>query len=101
MCTMLGAAASETQAAQNIVLRIIKGARWYVKNDFIVRDLRVQTKEEFVRTQARRLFDCADEGPVPTLHNLAPLYERPPGGYQLPRDLISKRGQSANVGTIM
>ncbi|GBP71674.1 hypothetical protein EVAR_8280_1 [Eumeta japonica] len=50
---------------------MIAGAGWYVKNYVISRDLRVQTIDEYVRLQTRRLFDCADEGPIPSLHNLA------------------------------
>ncbi|GBP86291.1 Probable RNA-directed DNA polymerase from transposon X-element [Eumeta japonica] len=82
------------QTQQNIVLRMITGAGWYVKNDIIARDLRVQTIEEFVRLHARRLFDCEDEGSILSLYNLAPQYEKPPGGYQLPRDLMSSKPQA-------
>ncbi|GBP21560.1 RNA-directed DNA polymerase from mobile element jockey [Eumeta japonica] len=35
--------------------------------------------EDFVRTQAHRLFDCADGDSISSLHNLVPQYERPPG----------------------
>ncbi|GBO98799.1 hypothetical protein EVAR_73566_1 [Eumeta japonica] len=34
-------------------------------------------------------FDCADEGTMPSFHNLAPQYEGPLSGYQLPQDIIS------------
>ncbi|GBP17475.1 hypothetical protein EVAR_8824_1 [Eumeta japonica] len=84
VCTVLGAAASETPSPTEYCVTNYRVAGWYVKNDVIVRKLRVQTIEEYVRSQARRLFDCADEGPILSLHNLAPQYERPPGGYQFP-----------------
>ncbi|GBP61950.1 hypothetical protein EVAR_45007_1 [Eumeta japonica] len=42
----------------------------------IARDLRVETIEEFVRMLARRTLNRADAGPYPSLHNLAPLYDR-------------------------
>ncbi|GBP76203.1 RNA-directed DNA polymerase from mobile element jockey [Eumeta japonica] len=61
------------QAQQNIALRLIAGAGWYVRNDVIARDLGVETIEEFVRRLTRRAFNRADAGPHPSLHNLAPL----------------------------
>ncbi|GBP30484.1 hypothetical protein EVAR_20937_1 [Eumeta japonica] len=85
------------QTQQNIVLIMIAGAVWYVKNDVIARDLRVETIEEFVTMLARRTFNRADAGPYPSLHNLAPHYDRPTKGYQLPRDLVSK---SPNEGKL-
>ncbi|GBP93605.1 RNA-directed DNA polymerase from mobile element jockey [Eumeta japonica] len=45
--------------------------------------------KEFGRMLARRAFNRADADPYPSLHNLAPHYDRPTG-YQLPRDLVSK-----------
>ncbi|GBP66290.1 hypothetical protein EVAR_41085_1 [Eumeta japonica] len=56
-----------------------RSASWLVRNEFIAKDLRVQSIEDFVRTQARRLC-CAYKGSIPSLHNLAPQYERPFGG---------------------
>ncbi|GBP69383.1 hypothetical protein EVAR_54802_1 [Eumeta japonica] len=38
------------------MLQMIARAGWYVKNDIIARDLRMQTIEEFVRLLARRLL---------------------------------------------
>ncbi|GBP30312.1 RNA-directed DNA polymerase from mobile element jockey [Eumeta japonica] len=78
------------QALQNIVLRLITGPGWYVKNDVIARDLGVETVEEFVRKLTRRAFNRADAGPHPSLHNLAPHLGRPTRGYQLPRDLVTE-----------
>ncbi|GBP31070.1 RNA-directed DNA polymerase from mobile element jockey [Eumeta japonica] len=78
------------QAQQNIALRLIAGAGWYVKNDVIARDLGVETIEEFVRMLTRRAFNRADAGPHPSLHNLAPHLDRPTRGYQLPRDLVTE-----------
>ncbi|GBP92478.1 RNA-directed DNA polymerase from mobile element jockey [Eumeta japonica] len=75
------------QAQQNIALRLIAGAGWYVRNDVIARDLGVETVEEFVRRLTKRAFNRADAGPHSSLHNLAPLLDRPIRGYQLPRDL--------------
>ncbi|GBP51136.1 hypothetical protein EVAR_33887_1 [Eumeta japonica] len=66
------------------------GRLWYVKNDVIARDLRVEILEEFVRMLERHAFNRADAGPYTTLQNLAPQYDRPTKGYQLPRDLTSK-----------
>ncbi|GBP91124.1 RNA-directed DNA polymerase from mobile element jockey [Eumeta japonica] len=60
------------QALQNIVLHMIAGAGWYVKNDMIARDLKVETLEDFVKMLARRAFNRADAGPYTSLHNLAP-----------------------------
>ncbi|GBP86575.1 RNA-directed DNA polymerase from mobile element jockey [Eumeta japonica] len=77
-------------AQQNIVLRLIAGAGWYVKNDVIARDLGVETIEEFVRMLTRRAFNRADTVPHPSLHNLAPHHDRPMKGYQLPQDLVTK-----------
>ncbi|GBP22180.1 hypothetical protein EVAR_10690_1 [Eumeta japonica] len=73
------------QAQQNFVLRMIAKAGWYVKNDVIARDVRVQYIEDFVRLQALYLFNYADEGPILLLHNLTFQYKRPPGGHQLLR----------------
>ncbi|GBP77951.1 Probable RNA-directed DNA polymerase from transposon X-element [Eumeta japonica] len=78
------------QAQQNIVLRLIAGAGWYVKNDVIATDLGVETVEEFVRKLTRCAFNRADAGPHPSLHNLAPHLDRPTKGYQLPRDLVTE-----------
>ncbi|GBP84999.1 hypothetical protein EVAR_64328_1 [Eumeta japonica] len=78
------------QAQQNIALRLIAGAGWYVKNDVIARDLGVETIEEFVRMLTRRAFNRTDAGPHPSLHNLAPHLDRPTRGYQLPRDLVTE-----------
>ncbi|GBP55427.1 hypothetical protein EVAR_34228_1 [Eumeta japonica] len=56
------------QAQQNMVLRMIAETGCYVNNDVIARELRVQTIEDFVRTQAQRLFDSANEDPMPSLY---------------------------------
>ncbi|GBP70782.1 hypothetical protein EVAR_52908_1 [Eumeta japonica] len=69
----------------------------YVKNDVITRDLKVETLEEFVKMLARRAFNRADVGSYTSLHNLAPHYDRPTKGYQLPQDLVSK---SPNEGKV-
>ncbi|GBP47277.1 hypothetical protein EVAR_38041_1 [Eumeta japonica] len=41
---------------QNIALRLIAGAGWYVRNDVIARDLGVETIGEFVRRLTKRAF---------------------------------------------
>ncbi|GBP33407.1 RNA-directed DNA polymerase from mobile element jockey [Eumeta japonica] len=74
--------------AQN-VLRMFAGAGWYVKNNIIAKDLRVLSIKDFVRIQARRLFNNAHEGPISSHRNLTPQYERRPGGHQLPQDFLS------------
>ncbi|GBP77239.1 RNA-directed DNA polymerase from mobile element jockey [Eumeta japonica] len=71
--------------------------RYAVKNNVIARDLGVETIEEFVRMLARRAFNRADAGPYPSLHNLAPHYDRPTKGYKLPRDLVSKSPKEGKV----
>ncbi|GBP16282.1 hypothetical protein EVAR_93650_1 [Eumeta japonica] len=76
---------------------MIAGAEWYVKNDVIARDLKVETLEEFLKMLARRAFNRADAGPYTSLYNLAPHYNRSTKGYQLPRDLVSK---SPNEGKV-
>ncbi|GBP16265.1 hypothetical protein EVAR_93633_1 [Eumeta japonica] len=81
-------AASKTPTPTNLMLRMIAEASRYIKNNVIPRELRVQTIEDFIQTQTRRLFNCVDEGPTSSLHNLVPQYERPLGGHQLPQDLI-------------
>ncbi|GBP58731.1 RNA-directed DNA polymerase from mobile element jockey [Eumeta japonica] len=78
------------QAQQNIVLRMISGTGWYVKNDVMARDLKVETLEEFVKMLARRAFSRADAGPYTSLRNLGPHYDRSMKGYQLARALVSK-----------
>ncbi|GBP15116.1 hypothetical protein EVAR_11418_1 [Eumeta japonica] len=88
-----------SRSSRNIVHRMIAGAGWYVKNDVIARDLRVETIEEFVRMLARRTFNRADARPYPSLHNLAPHYDRPTKGYQLPQDLVSKSPNEEKVLT--
>ncbi|GBP27452.1 Probable RNA-directed DNA polymerase from transposon X-element [Eumeta japonica] len=77
------------QAQQNIVFRMIVGAEWFVENDVIARELKVEPLEEFIIMLARRAFNRADAGPYTSLHNLAPQREQPPKDYQLPRDLLS------------
>ncbi|GBP37342.1 hypothetical protein EVAR_22802_1 [Eumeta japonica] len=83
---------------------MIAGAEWFVKkntvelrtssflksvkNDLITRDLKVEPLENFIKMLVRRTFNRADAGPHASLHNLAPQCERPPGGHQLPRDLL-------------
>ncbi|GBP53956.1 RNA-directed DNA polymerase from mobile element jockey [Eumeta japonica] len=84
----LGLQRQRLQAQQNIVLRLIAGAGWKVKNDVIARALEVETVEEFVRKLTRRVFNRADAGPHPSLHNLVPHLDRSMRGYQLPRDLV-------------
>ncbi|GBP19939.1 Probable RNA-directed DNA polymerase from transposon X-element [Eumeta japonica] len=85
------------QAQQNIALRLIAGAGWCVRNDVIARDLGVDTIEEFVRRLTRRAFNRADASPYPSLHNLAPLLDRPTRGYQLPRDLVTETHDDEKV----
>ncbi|GBP41446.1 hypothetical protein EVAR_36202_1 [Eumeta japonica] len=77
------------QAQQNIVLRMIAEAGWFVRNDVITRDLKIETLEEFINMLARRTFNRADAGPYTALHNLAPQCKRPPRGYQLSQYLFS------------
>ncbi|GBP43577.1 hypothetical protein EVAR_87494_1 [Eumeta japonica] len=57
----------------------------------------VAPMHEFVRMLARRAFNCADAGPYPSLHNLAPHYDRPTKGYQFLRDLVSKSPDEGKV----
>ncbi|GBP46561.1 hypothetical protein EVAR_21717_1 [Eumeta japonica] len=45
----------------------------------------------------RRTFNRADAGSYTSLHNLAPQYQRPPRGYQLPRDLLSTLNEDKSV----
>ncbi|GBP72630.1 hypothetical protein EVAR_83140_1 [Eumeta japonica] len=66
------------------------GARWFVKNDVIARDLKVETLKKFIKMLARRTFNRVDVDPYTSLYNLAPQCERPPRRYQLPRDQLSK-----------
>ncbi|GBP50138.1 hypothetical protein EVAR_42819_1 [Eumeta japonica] len=47
LCSELQCQRLQTQ--QNIVLRMIAEAGWYLKNDVIARDLKVETLEELVR----------------------------------------------------
>ncbi|GBP16231.1 hypothetical protein EVAR_73658_1 [Eumeta japonica] len=63
------------RAQQNLVLRMIVEAGLYVKNNLIARDVGVQSIEDFIRIHARRLFNYIDEGPILSLHNLAPQYK--------------------------
>lgn len=60
------------QVVQNVSLRMSSGAPWCVRNDVIARDVQIQSVEEFVVRMSRRMFDCADNGPHPHLHNIAP-----------------------------
>ncbi|GBP20216.1 RNA-directed DNA polymerase from mobile element jockey [Eumeta japonica] len=60
------------QDQQNIVLRIITGVEWYVRNDVIARELKVETLEEFIEMLAQRTFNRADASLYTSLHNLGP-----------------------------
>ncbi|GBP91292.1 hypothetical protein EVAR_96492_1 [Eumeta japonica] len=77
---------------------MIEEAGWYVKNEVIARDLKVETFEKFVKILPRRAFNRTDAGPYTSQHNLASHYDRPTKGYQLPRDLISKSPNEGKQG---
>ncbi|XP_041973394.1 uncharacterized protein LOC121729071 [Aricia agestis] len=76
------------QRVQNKVLRRIAGAPWYVRNDTIARDLRVESVEAFVAQLSKSLFARADASRLPELANLAPWHARPPDRHRLPRDAV-------------
>ncbi|GBP76882.1 hypothetical protein EVAR_7032_1 [Eumeta japonica] len=79
---------SRDGCGKNIVLRMIVGASWFVKNDVIARDLKVEILEKFIKMLALRIFNHANAGPYISLHNLAPQYAQLPGGYLVPRNLL-------------
>ncbi|GBP35271.1 hypothetical protein EVAR_19492_1 [Eumeta japonica] len=85
---MLGAAAPASPSATEPSARMISRARGFIKNDLIVRDLKVETLEKFIKMLARHTFNRADASPYASLHNLAPQCEQPPGDYLLPRDML-------------
>ncbi|GBP74244.1 hypothetical protein EVAR_51642_1 [Eumeta japonica] len=78
----------EDPSPQNIALLMIVGAGRYVLNDVIVRDVCIETVEEFIQRIARRMYDIADQGPHEFLRNIAQMPERSPSGRPLPGELL-------------
>ncbi|GBP76660.1 hypothetical protein EVAR_51145_1 [Eumeta japonica] len=68
VCSLLGTAAPTSPGPAEHSAPYA-GAVWYVKNDLIARDLKVETLEDFVKMLARRAFNRADAGLYTSLHN--------------------------------
>ncbi|GBP53888.1 hypothetical protein EVAR_96566_1 [Eumeta japonica] len=97
VCPLLGTAALASAGPAEYSAPYDCGAGWYVKNDVIARNLRVETIKELVRMLTRRAFNRAGAGSYPSLYKLSPHYDRPTKGYQLPRDLVSKSPKEGKV----
>lgn len=78
------------QAQQNLTLRTILAAHYYVSNHTIHKDLRMESLLEFSRRLATNLFERADASMWDHIRGIAPLHARPPdlhpGERPFPRD---------------
>ena len=78
------------QQVQNVALRRIVKAPWYVRNATIKRDLRAEDINEHVLSVAARMYSRADASVHPHIRNIAPWHTRPPDAARrrLPRDIL-------------
>ena len=77
------------QVVQNIALRHVTQAPYYVRNSTLQRDLRIESLEEHIGRLAVKAFSRADISDHLHLQNIAPWHTRPPDRKRLPRDILT------------
>ena len=78
------------QLVQNVALRRITDAPWYVRNATIKRDLRIEDLSVHIQHIAARMYHRADASKFHHLRDIAPWHTRPPDAAKrrLPRDVL-------------
>ena len=74
------------QVVQNIALRHVTQAPYFVRNTTIQRDLKIESLEEHIGRLAHNAFSRADISDHLHLQNIAPWHTRPPDWKHLPKE---------------
>lgn len=85
-------AQKKIESQQNLTARQLVNAPRYVRNTTILRDLKLETLDAFIRRLATGLFKKADRSAWSHIRDLAPCHGRPPDVVRkrkgCPRDLV-------------
>ena len=76
------------QVVQNIALRRVTQAPYFVRNATLLRDLKMESLEEHIGRLSSNAFSRADVSDHLHLQDIAPWHSRPPDICRLPRDSL-------------